>query len=157
MKTKTIILGLLLIFSISCEKDNEPIDITDECEFYDNILSTCFYGSSTSEYDEIVFRDNDSFQEFGNLVRIYPVNLDCDTAKLPIIDFSKHSLLSLKTNGGGCSATYQRKVLKDLKNRKIIYEISVDYEGACEMLLGSRNWAIVPKITDNYTVDFKLK
>lgn len=157
MKIKLIILGLLLIFTISCEKDGEIIDITDECEFYDNILSTCFYGSSNSEYDEIVFRDNDSFEEFGDIVRIYPANLDCDTAMLPMIDFSKYSLLSKRTNGGGCSAIYQRKVLKDTKNRKIIYEIWVEYEGTCEMLLGSRNWAIIPKISDNYTVDFKLK
>ena len=157
MKIKIILLGLLFIFTISCEKDSELTDITSECEFYDNILSTCFYGSSNSQYDEIVFRDNDSFQEFGDTVRIYLANLDCDTAMLPVIDFSKYSLLSKSTNGGGCSATYQRKVLKDTKNRKIIYEISVDYEGVCDMLLGSRNWAIIPKIPDNYTVVFKLK
>ncbi len=157
MKIKIIIFGLLFTFLISCDKEGDLLDITSECEFHDNILSTCFYGRPNSEYDEFVFRDNDSFQEFGDIVRIYPANLNCDTATLPSIDFSKYSLLTMSTNGGGCSATYQRKVLKDTENRKIIYQISVDYEGTCEMLLGSRNWAIIPKISDGYTIDFKLK
>lgn len=153
---KTLILCTSLIL-VSCNKDSEVIDITDDCEFYDNILSTCFYGTSGSEYDEIVFRDNDSYQEFGDIVRIYPVNLDCDTAQLPIIDFNNYSLLTKRTNGGGCSATYKRKVIKDAENKKIIYEIAVDYEGTCEMLLGSRNWALVPKILDDYNVEFVLR
>ncbi len=157
MKTKFIIFGLLSALIISCDKEGELIDITSECEFYDNILSTCFYGRPNSDYDEYVFRDNDSFQDFGDIVRIYPANSNCDTANLPNIDFSKHSLLTKSTNGGGCSATYQRKVLKDTENKKIIYQILVDYEGTCEMLLGSRNWAIMPKISNNYTVEFKLE
>jgi len=156
MRAKNFISLLVLIsfILISCDKENERIDITDSCEFYDNILSTCFYGSSGSEYDEIVFRNNNAFQDFGNIIRIYPANVDCDTAKLPNIDFSKYSLLSKRTNGL-CSATYARKVLKDIDNKKIIYKISVTYEGSCEMLVGSRNWAIVPKIPDDYNVEFQ--
>jgi hypothetical protein len=157
MKIKILILGVMLSLSISCNQEGEIIDITSECEFYDNILSTCFYGIPNSDYDEYVFRSNDSFQEFGDLVRIYPANSNCETANLPNIDFTKYSLLTKSTNGGGCSASYKRKILKDTVNRKIIYQISVDYEGACDMLLGSRNWAIIPKIPDNYTVEFILK
>jgi hypothetical protein len=157
MKIKIIIIGLLFIFFNSCDKEGELIDITSECEFHDNILSTCFYGRPNSDYDEFVFRDNFSFQEFGDIVRIYPANLNCDTAALPGINFSKYSLLTMSTNGCGCSATYQRKVLKDIENKKIIYQISINYEGTCKMLLGSRNWAIIPEIPDNYTVVFKLK
>jgi len=157
MKTEILILALLLTFSFSCEKEKELIDITGECEFYNNIFSTCFYGIAFSERDEIVFRDNDSYQEFGNTIRFYPANLNCDTARLPLIDFAKHSLLSIKTSGGGCSAIYQRKVWKDTRNKIITYEVSVEYEGNCRLLLGSRNWAIIPKISDDYTVYFVLK
>ena len=154
-KTKILFLCISLIM-VTCNKDNEIIDITEDCEFSDNILSTCFYGTSSSEYDEIVFRDNDSFQEFGNSVRIYPVNINCDTAQLPDIDFNKYSLLSKRTHGL-CSASYTRKVLKDTDNKKIIYKISVVYEGTCEMLIGSRNWAIIPRIPDNYRVNFVVE
>lgn len=157
MKFKIILLGLLLTFFTACDNDSEFIDITDECEFYDNILSTCFYGSSNSDYDEVVFWDNNSFQDFGGQVRIYPVNINCDTAQLPLIDFFNYTLLSIKTSGSGCSATYVRKILINQKNKELIYEISVNYTGACEMIVGSRNWAIIPKISDNYTVDFILK
>ena len=153
---KHLVLCATIIF-FSCDKDGEIIDITNDCEFYDNILSTCFYGTSGSEYDEIVFNDNDSYQEFGDIVRIYPANLDCDTAQLRIIDFNNYTLLSKRTSGGGCSATYHRKVLKDTEHKKIIYEIEVIYEGTCMMLIGSRNWAIVPKIPDDYIFDFVLK
>lgn len=142
---------------ISCEKSDEQIDISNECVFHDNILSTCFYGTIGSEYDEIVFRDNESFQKFGNNVRIYPINSNCNTAKLPTIDFSRYSLLSKRIYGSGCSATYQRRVLKDTENKMIIYEIAVEYKGACDMLLGSRNWAIIPVVSDNYMVEFRLK
>lgn len=157
MKTKLIIVGLLTALTISCEKEGELVDITSECEFHDNILSTCYYGRPNSDYDEYVFRDNDSFQDFGDTVRIYPGNSNCDTANLPNIDFSKYSLLTKSTNGSGCSATYQRKVLKDTKSKNIIYQISVDYEGECRMIVGSRNWAIIPKISDDYKVVFELK
>ena len=84
-------------------------------------------------------------------------DIDCDTSELPEIDFSKYTLLSKLTQGGGCTATYQRKILNDTKNRKIIYEIAVDYEGKCEMLIGNWNFVFVPKTPDDYSVDFQIK
>ncbi len=155
---KKIVWVLLFITFVitSCKKEGEIIDITGNCIFYDNILGTCFYGTNGLEYDEIVFRDNEAYQKFGNSVRIYPANVDCDTAKLPEIDFSKFSLLAKRTHGGGCSANYIRKIFKDTENKKMIYQISANYEGDCYMLLSSRNWAYVPKIPDNYKVEFQI-
>lgn len=93
MGTKAIIFVFLVILIVSCNKEVEIIeitgefDITDECEFYNNILSMCFRESGHSEYDKLVFRTNDSYQEFGDKIRIYLGRFGCDTAKLPIIDF----------------------------------------------------------------------
>lgn len=146
-----------MVFIASCEKSDKIIEITNDCKFYDNILSTCFYGISGSKYNEIIITDNETYQTFGDSIRIHPANVDCDTAKLPYIDFNKYSLLGKRTNGGGCSAKYDRKILKDIENKKIIYQISVVYEGNCKMLLGSMNWAYIPKLPNDYKVEFKLK
>lgn len=59
--------------------------------------------------------------------------------------------------GGGCRAKYQRRVLKDTENKKIIYEIVAAYEDQCAMVVESRNWVIIPKIPDNYIIEFRLK
>lgn len=152
MKKLTLLVLFLTVALMSCNKGSEIIDITSDCKIYDNILSTCFYGTSDPKYDEFVFRDNQEYQDFGNSVRIYPAYIDCDTARLTEIDFNKYTLMSKITSGGGCSATYVRKILKDTENKKIIYLISVDYEGDCMMAIGSRNWAYVPKIPDEYDV-----
>lgn len=61
------------------------------------------------------------------------------------------------TTGSGCTATYHRKVLKDIENKKIAYEISVKLTGQCDGFISSKNWAIMPKIPDGYIVDFTLK
>ena len=157
MIKKSFILVLLIISTVSCEDKRELIEITDDCKFYNNILTSCFYGSIGSEYDENVFRDNESFQEYGDLVRIDNLNDQCDTAQLPSIDFENYSLLSKKTSGGGCDATYSRNIFKDTKNKKIIYEIDAEYEGNCKVQFISGNWAITPKIPDDYIIEFRLK
>jgi len=147
---------LILIYS-SCEKNNELVDITSDCEFPEIIVSSCFYGSPPPEYYELVFRDNESYREYGDIVKINPINLNCDTAQLLAIDFSKYTLLSKMIMGGGCSANFDRKVFMDVGNRKIIYQVKADFVGSCEMLITNRNWVLIPAITNNYTVEFRVK
>jgi len=155
MKTNEILILILYFLVTSCQKEEEIIDITNSCIFYDNILSTCFYGSVSSKYNEYVFRNQSEFQVFGDSIRIHPANLDCDTAKLPDIDFNKYTVLINKTSGTGCSVVYNRTIIKDTQKKKIIYKISAEYSGNCKMLIGNRNWAFVPKIPDDYKVEFQ--
>ncbi|NLF41924.1 MAG: hypothetical protein GX587_04455 [Bacteroidales bacterium] len=166
MKNKILIIGLISALFISCEKEKEKandiinenenvgeiIDITSECEFPEDFLTVCFCGCCSSEHKDYVFRDNDSFQEFGEAVRTNFTG--CSTASLPCINFSKYTLLKLETNASGGTVTYDRKVIKDTGNRKIIYHVSVHYEGMYMIDISNSNWAIVPKIPDNYTVEF---
>jgi len=156
MKRKIFIVLIQIIILASCEKIDKVVDLTNECEFHDNILTTCFSGISDSKYDEIVISDNETYQAFGHAIRIHPVNVDCDTAQLPFINFNKYSLLGKRTTGGGCSAKYERKIIKDLENEKIIYQISVIYEGDCYMLISSMNWVFIPKLSPDYKVEFEL-
>jgi len=157
MKVRIIVFLSLIIQLISCTKDNNTIEITDQCIFYDNLLGSCFCRIDDLGYDEIVIREIEEYEEFGEIIRFYPENPDCDTANLPYIDFENYSLVSKFNCGSGCSAEYNRKIFEDIENRKIIYEISVTYYGLCDMLLGSRNWVLIPRIPDDYSVEFKLK
>jgi hypothetical protein len=157
MKTKIIVLLFLIIQLVSCTKDNGTIEITDQCIFYDNLLGSCFSRIYDLGYDEIVIREIEEYEEFGEEIRFYPENPDCETANLPFIDFENYSLVSKYNSGSGCSQEYNRKIFEDIENKKIIYEILVTYTGPCGMLLGSRNWVLIPRIPDNYSVEFKLK
>ena len=155
MKKLFFVLLIGLMFFIACKKD-EKQDLTNQCVFYDNFLSTCFYGLSTPRYDQIIITDNKTYQNFADSIRIHPYNIKCDTATLPIIDFTKYSLLGKYTGGGGCSATYYRQILQDKNGKKLIYRIIVQYEGSCSMILASWNWVIIPKLEKGCFVEFDV-
>jgi len=147
-----ILLICFLCALTACEKDDELIEITDSCTFYDIFLGLCFNGSQWATFDEVIIRNDIEYHDFTDSVKNDLGNVDCDTVKIPDVDFNKFTLLAISTQGSGCSASYERRVFKDIKNKRIIYEISIYYKGPCDMLQGSRNWALVPKIPEDYTI-----
>lgn len=149
---------LLILFVITgCEKNDEFTEITDKVEFLEpNFFGTCFSGFYDEGYSEVIIKNEEAYQDFGNTVRIHPYNLNCDTADLPMIDFNKYSLIGKYTSGGGCSVSYTRQVFRDEKNKKYIYEISAEYSGTCRMLIININWALIPKIPKGYTIEFRV-
>ncbi len=72
------------------------------------------------------------------------------------IDFSKYSVLEKGVNTGGCSVVFERNVSKNIKHKKILYTITVHQCGDCKKLNISWNWVLVPKIPEDYTVEFKV-
>jgi len=155
MKNIIIVLLTLMLF-ISCDKNEDLVDITSQCKFYDDILNPCFYAIHNSDYDEIVFRNNEAYQEFQDSIRGTIAYMNCETAKLSSIDFKKYTLIGKKTSGGGCSVNYQRKIFDDKVNKIIKYKISAIYSGYCAMLISSWNWAFIPKLSDDYMVEFQI-
>lgn len=148
-------LAIILTFT-GCDKE-DFIDITDQVTFPSLFRSPCFDVFAYSEKDEFVFNEENTFKAYVDSIRIYPVNLNCDTASVPEIDFADYSLLGKYTSGGGCDVKYERKVFKDEINKRIIYEIDVKYIGTCEMLITSRNWVLIPKMPENYSFEFKVR
>lgn len=139
---------------ISCEKFE---DLTEKVEFYEpGFFGTCFSGVYDRGYNEVIIADNESYQKFGNSIRTIPYNLNCDAVALPYIDFDKHILICKFTGAGGCDANYDRQIVNDKKKNKIIYAITVEYPGTCKMYIVNMNWALVPKIDNNLTVEFKV-
>ncbi|HON20432.1 MAG TPA: hypothetical protein PLW70_03765 [Bacteroidales bacterium] len=72
------------------------------------------------------------------------------------IDFSKYTVLGKYTNGGGCSVVYERNVSKNISNKKILYSITVHQCGYCDMYSECMNWVLVPKIPEDYTIEYKV-
>lgn len=80
---------------------------------------------------------------------------DCD-AKLIPIDFEKYTLLSHYAKGSGCTTEFKKYVLIDELNKKVIFTIDVIENGSCEPVRRHRSSILIPKIPDDYSVDFNV-
>ena len=58
----------------------------------------------------------------------------------------------------GCEdAEFIRKIIRDETIKKYIYSIIIDTTGKAYCAYTSMNWAIVQKLPEDYTVEFKVK
>lgn len=73
-----------------------------------------------------------------------------------VIDFSKYTVLENRVTTGGCSVIYERNVSKDITHKKIVYTVTANQCGGCEKLNTSWNWVLVPKIPEDYTIEYKV-
>jgi hypothetical protein len=80
----------------------------------------------------------------------------CDTAELIVPDFEKYTLLGIFSQVKGCDANYKRAVVDDNVQHKYIFTVEASSCGNCNYLIPSMNWVLVPKIPENYTVEFKV-
>ncbi|MEX2588999.1 MAG: hypothetical protein WD334_02265 [Chitinophagales bacterium] len=81
----------------------------------------------------------------------------CDSSSFPSIDFSKHALLGLWADGGGCSINFYRTAGDERSAKKYVYTVTVQECGFCEMYGFSYNWVLVPKLPPGYSVKFQVK
>lgn len=81
-------------------------------------------------------------------------------ANLEKIDFDKNSLLGININSGYCRkpAGLEHEVIKDENNNKYIFKIRfIDPQGSvCRALSSYDLWIIVPKIPDDFNVEFEI-
>jgi hypothetical protein len=76
----------------------------------------------------------------------------------PTFDFSKYTLLGQSVTGHGCSVpTYQPSVLRNDKDRSILFRVVVQQEGTCDMGWDKHVWMLVRKVSTNYVVNFETK
>jgi len=145
-------LAATIVFANFAIGISNPVDITNLCEFKDiTILSNCYWHGAMS-VEELIIRNQNEFEDYGDKI----INNDnrCEAANLPIIDFSEYSILSKITQDGCCSDMYTRLILKDYELKKITYKIDVEYFGSCEKLCFNYNLVLVPKIPEDYKVEF---
>jgi len=109
-------------------------------------------------YDrEIIIKDEQSYLEFGDTIRLEIYNLDCPAIPLPELDFDNYFLAGKFTHGGGCSVTYEREIIADDENQKLIYKIDADYTGFCKMLITNMNWVLIPRTYSEYSIEFRVE
>jgi len=149
-------ISVLLTLSLSsCEDQMIP---DNEVKYLESgFMGMCFWGFNDKEYEEVILTDKQSYQDFGDSVRVHIDNLDCSAATLPDIDFNKYFLVGKFTHGGGCSVSYDRHVILDEKNNKLIYRIDADYFGNCMMLIVNMNWVLIPKKYCDLTIEFQVE
>jgi len=161
---KNIVMIIITLVLISgCRKDNDTIDQFSDAIYLENNelfnYQTCFSISNINTNSGFIITDDNTYTKYADSMRIHPINssVDCDTATLINIDFNKYSLIGITTGYGACD-TIQRNILYDEKNRKIIYNIDIkEYTGGCILIyILSLNLALIPKIPDDYKVEFTV-
>ena len=69
------------------------------------------------------------------------------------IDFSEYTLLGQYASGG-CWVVFDRNVTKNKERQTYIYTITVIECGDCYSMDSSMNWVLIPKIEDDFSVEF---
>jgi hypothetical protein len=104
---------------------------------------------------QIVIKDAESFQKE---IRT-DASRDWCGKNLESIDFNKHSLLgiALVTDYCGRPQGLAHQLIKDTATKKYLFEISYNTPaGICRRMGYWDVWVVVPKIPDDYEVNFKV-
>lgn len=148
-------LYIVLLFIISCNQNdsiNDPFEVKDcsnpiitgqiiellEFDLNENVIFN-------SNFEYIIKNQN----QFDSLIAIKDTNYN-----FPEINFDEQSLIGIYTSGTGCEITFDRLLNIDNQERIITYTIIIRSCGNCEKLGYSMNWAVIPKIEDEYSINF---
>jgi len=104
--------------------------------------------------EELIITNQSDFEKYGS--KIKNSSSRCETATLPVIDFNKYMLVSKITQSGCCVDQYKRSVLRYKDEKKLVYTIEVNYEGTCEKMCFNYNWVKIPKMPDEYKIEFEI-
>ena len=115
----------------------------------------CFNPDNLS-YSGFVITNAASYQKLADSLRLHLSNASCDTATMIAIDFTKYTLLGIKTTyGEGC--TIDRSVIWDSDHTRISYNIDIRQTGMRHgILFIDLNYALIPRIPANSTVVFHV-
>ncbi len=151
--SSAFLLAALMLIGSCVDDCNDLADTSTGIIEQDLIFGTCFTDIGALER-EYVIRDEAAFQA----LEILPVNSpDCvGSTALPEIDFNTYTLLGLYADGT-CAVTFDRYVIRDDAAMKYIYTIGVTDCGNCDALIFGMNWVLVPKLPENYSVEFVVE
>lgn len=156
MKTLQIFLSLcgIIVLTISCNKEETKAQRpTLKVTYLDDFGKCFFFNNSKSGY---VIDSDSLYQEIGKLNKV-SYFVDCDTVKLPSIDFTKNTLLGIQTGTTQCDSL-SRSVIVDTVVKKYIYTINIIHfkELCSQELKVSMNWVLIPKVPYEYKVEFDV-
>lgn len=147
-----------ILFISSCKKDpfcnakdsNSGIIIS-------NYSFKCIAYDLGPKGEQVVIDSDSSFKAFIDKDLEHAKSYNCDINNFLKIDFSQHTLLGLDASGGGCDIGFERNVTKDDANKLYKYTVKVNKCGGCKQEAISMNWVLVPKLPQDYKVEFEVK
>lgn len=151
MKNKFLFF-LIISLLLSCNKE----DIITGVIVQEVDLSICL--SSVLDYEtdnEFIFKEDSTYDNFLNLHKA-EIEQNCENYQFPEIDFSSYSLIGKLTMAEGKIKYYKREVIINDDNSKYIYTITVYTKSFNKIQAVDYNWVLVPKIPENYTVEFNI-
>jgi hypothetical protein len=76
--------------------------------------------------------------------------------ELPVIDFTKESLVILKVNAGGCDVPTLAKTVSLNKDKKVVtVQMDIQQNGYCKMLHVVPVYFTIPKVADGFKIELK--
>lgn len=142
---KIIYISLIFLLFPSCNKNGEDFKLNLTELTFSDIDIRCY------PTDEGIIIDSDSayqlFQDENN-------GDFCADFGYPTIDFTKSTLLGVgKTAGCRIGSKYWNVYIDEAK-KVYIFQTILEGEGNCEALALDQFWVTVPKLPNDYTVQF---
>jgi len=110
----------------------------------------------TTTINLINSNSNKDFIITSDSLNIFDLRVSFDNGEnFQSIDFSQYSVLG-KYAIGKCNVVFNRNVSKNIEKQKYIYKITVNQCGLCGVGNVSMNWVLIPKIEDDFTVEFEV-
>jgi hypothetical protein len=134
---------------ISIEEDTNWVVVTDTISF----PIKCLNSDKIPDLTEFVIRDSN---EYSKLQELRWIHTNCQDYMFPVIDFTQYTLLGLNTRTG--RVTLEKSVYKNDSEKKYLYLIKIkniiESDSVInEILIHNRNFLLVPKIPDNFSVE----
>jgi hypothetical protein len=165
MKKVMIISCIMVLIVVGCRKEisNEP-ELAGVSYLSNSRIFYCVdcFPTFNASINGFVIKDMDSYKRLGDTLNIRTYNpltqINCDTATLIPIDFDKYTLIGIFTSYGVCDIV-KRNIQADALKQNILYNITIKkHNGFCvDILATSLNFALIPKLHENWNVLFTLK
>lgn len=101
---------------------------------------------------ENVIRNEKEYQALLNVRSLHP---DCDSYKLPLIDFNQYTLLGISFGAGGSKVPIIEHQIIKLTNGNYRFIVKIKQKVGYEREWSYEIWCLIPKIENNENVEFK--
>lgn len=152
MKKLFAIFGACLLFFGCSQEDSENLN---ELQITTYKLNQSCFSAIKLEQAEVVITNAGDYQIFEDSIRVY-WSQSCDTIHLPEIGFDTAFFVGKYTQVPGCSARYESQAFYNPELDSYKFQISAIGIGTCEKLNSAFNCAIIPKQSENYTVQMEV-
>lgn len=101
---------------------------------------------------EHIIKNNTEYQK---LILERSPHSNCGNYQLPVIDFNQYTLIGYVSSVAGCDFPEVTHEIKKTNNNYSVH-INITQIGLCERNNPIEFWCLIPKISDNSLVEFKI-